>query len=94
MIKPTVGRVVWFWIHGAPQLESKQQPYAAIITYVHSDTMVNIATFDHTGQAHYATSIALYQGEGERPKYQHCEWMPYQKEKALMDDAKAAMLAR
>jgi len=75
MIKPTIGRVVWFWPHG---LNPGTQPQAALIAYVHSDTMVNLAVFDPEGEAHSRTSVWLYQGAGEIPDGAYCEWMPYQ----------------
>jgi hypothetical protein len=85
MIKPTIGRVVWFWQRVEP--ESQSQPYAALVTYVHSDTLVNLAYFDSSGLSHSATSIELWQGEGDRPAGRHCEWMPYQKGQAAKAEA-------
>lgn len=82
MIKPSVGRVVWFW-PGSFDTElgnyhDKAQPQAAIVSYVWSDTMVNLAVFDPNGGTHSRTSVILWQGEGERPKEFFAEWMPYQ----------------
>lgn len=74
MIKPTIGRVVWFW-GNSPQT----QPMAAIVCYVQNDTMVNLAIFDASGTVHAETSVYLYQGDGERPAGRFAEWMPYQK---------------
>jgi len=77
MIKPTIGRVVWFW--NAPGLQI--QPEAAIICYVHDDTHVNLVVFDMDGNPQPKSSVFLYQGEGERPSGlpgTFCEWMPYQ----------------
>ncbi len=73
MIKPTIGRVVWFY----PE-DGMLQPYAALIAYVWSDVMVNLAFFDTDGIAHNATSVQLYQGEDFKPSCFYCEWMPYQ----------------
>jgi len=76
MIKPTVGRVVWYWPR-ATDLDG--QPHAALIAYVHSDTMVNLAVFNSSGNANGQSSVLLWQGEGRRPAGEsYCEWMPYQ----------------
>ena len=75
MIKPTIGRVVWFWPYSR---EAITQPLAALIAWVHSDAVVNLAIFDVNGQATNRTSVPLYQGEGDRPASDFCEWMPYQ----------------
>ncbi len=77
MIKPTVGRVVWYW----PKDEKPTQPYAAIIARVWSDTCVNLAIFDANGNAIAGppTSVLLLQEGNERPSGGgFCEWMPYQ----------------
>lgn len=81
MIKPTVGRVVWYTpVDNAPEgVNHKGQPFAAIVTYVFHDRMVNLAVFDHNGVAQSRTSVPLVQ-EGEQPPNgsPYCEWMPYQ----------------
>jgi hypothetical protein len=74
MIQPTVGRVVWFRALG----HISDQPQAAIVTFVHSDGLVNLAVFDPNGERSGHTSVPLYQGEGDRPAGDYCEWMPYQ----------------
>jgi hypothetical protein len=84
MIKPTIGRVVWFHPSGST---SDQQPLAALIAYVHSETMVNLATFDVNGVASGATSVFLYQGDTDRPQSYYCEWMPYQQGQAARTEA-------
>lgn len=83
MIKPTVGRVVWFTPPGDTAESGfvgySDQPMAAIIAYVWSDSCVNLHVIDHNGAGHSRTSVPLIQ-EGE-PKPQlgfFCEWMPYQ----------------
>lgn len=78
MIKPTIGRVVWYHPPFAPDSPSNEQTFAAIVCHVHSDTIVNLAFFDGNGHAHNRTSVQLYQGEGDRPGDAYCEWMPYQ----------------
>lgn len=78
MIKPTIGRVVWYWQNTV----SQKQAHAAIVAYVHSDTTVNLVMFDENGTSTGLTSVRLYQNDGERPQLHFCEWMPYQREQA------------
>lgn len=86
MIKPTIGRVVWFWegIH-----EESDQAQAALVTYVHSDTCVNLSVFDPNGNQHARTSVLLKQEPDDIANYQgpYCEWMPYQKGQAAKTEA-------
>ena len=76
-IKPTVGRVVWFFdalVLDAPE----PQPLAAMVTYVHSETMVNLVVFDANGVPTGRTSIELRQPGTTAPAGPFCEWMLYQ----------------
>lgn len=78
MIKPTIGRVVWFYQDGHQEGE---QPLAAIVAHVWSDTCVNLAIFDANGCPMQSppTSILLVQEGIEIPSVGHyCAWMPYQ----------------
>jgi hypothetical protein len=79
VIKPTVGRVVLYYRHGKTQFDANEQPEAATVAYVHSETMINLSVVDHNGVQFAATSVFLYQGEGDRPASSYAEWMPYQK---------------
>lgn len=90
MIKPTVGRVVWFWAAGRSQEEKGEQPYAATVAFVHSDTLINISYVDYQGNQGRWSSVLLWQGEGERPTAPHCSWMPYQVGQAKKDAAQGA----
>jgi hypothetical protein len=74
MISPTVGRVVWFH-----RFTKDEPPEAAIVTFVHSDSLVNLAVFNSNGGVIGFTGVALWQGEGEAPAGEYAEWMPYQK---------------
>lgn len=88
MIKPTIGRVVWFWpmysvIHTDfvfyPQGNSGPQPCAALVTYVWGDSSVNLSVMDHSGRQHAITSVPLIQENEPKPDGGFfCEWMPYQ----------------
>lgn len=74
MIKPTIGRVVWYY-----PIDAIYEPLAAIICHVWSNYCVNLAYFDENGVAANATSVPLHQdGIGAKPQRFFCEWMPYQ----------------
>lgn len=93
MITPTVGRVVWFYPAGRAHTE---QPCAAFITYVHSDTMINVGGFDYNGKPFGETSVLLVQGEGcygNPGGGSWAGWMPYQKGQAAKTEALEAKLA-
>jgi hypothetical protein len=83
VIKPTVGRVVWFWIPGSPQTE----PLAAMVAAVVTDSIVNLSVIDAEGNQHAQKGVPLIQ-EGEKPPAMpYCEWMPYQKGQAAKTEA-------
>lgn len=86
MIKPTVGRVVWYYPAG--KTPESDQPHAAQIAYVWSDTCINIGFFDQNGIAKNATSVLLYNEEMPLPTTNYCCWMPYQ-----LGQTKAAVVA-
>jgi len=87
IITPTIGRVVWY-----QSAERTAQPYAALVTYVHSDRMVNLGGFTANGVPFAATSVTLVQDGDEKPAYSYCEWMPYQKGQAAKTEALEAKL--
>lgn len=87
MIKPTIGRVVWYYKWGKTQIDANEQPNAAIIAYVHFDTMINIGFFDSNGFARAAQSVQLLQDGDEMPQSPFCCWMPYQKGQAAKTEA-------
>jgi hypothetical protein len=78
MIKPTIGRKVWFWRSGADV--TRDQPEDATIVFVHNDTLVNLHVIDHNGVARAVTSMSLRQPEyPELIENTPCaQWMPYQ----------------
>lgn len=86
MIKPTVGRVVFFWTGNSvdPKFSAHpSQPCAATVAYVHSDSMVNLSVTDHNGVQHACCSVKLIQEGEPKPEFGfYCEWMPYQKQVA------------
>jgi hypothetical protein len=86
MIKPTIGRKVWFWpakvTGGHLVVNSRDQPLDATVVYVFNDRLVNLQIIDHGGYAHPATSVPLIQEGDERPDGYFAEWMPFQKGQA------------
>jgi hypothetical protein len=93
VIKPTVGRFVWFWDSALTAEHPDGEPLAAIIARVFSDTCVNLCVFDSSGVPTSRLSVALYQDEGERPGGAHASWMPYQKGQAAKAEALADFLS-
>lgn len=82
MIVPTVGRVVLF----VPKQDDPSgfgfhagRATAAIVCYVHSDRLVNLAVFDSNGKQFARTSVTLRQEGDPEPGGDYCEWMAYQK---------------
>lgn len=83
MIKPTIGRVVWFTpgttLPADFLLIDGKQPCNASIAYVWSDRLVNLTVSDHYGKSFNLTSVQLLQDDDARPAAGYfAEWMPYQ----------------
>src|ERR1035437_5691625 len=78
MIIPTIGRIVWDWEGDRKETD---QPRAAIVVYVWTDRMVNLAVLDSNGVLYNRTSVRLVQDEGERvaDSVPYAEWMPDRK---------------
>ncbi len=78
MIQPTVGRVVHYY--NRPGMPG---PLPAIVTYVHSDQLVNLCVMGTAGDTFGRTSVRLAQpGEAPQTGVEYCAWMPYQVQKA------------
>ena len=91
MIKPTIGRVVWFQPGKAPDQPLHDQPFAALVAYVWNDRMVNLAYFNKNGEPRNATSVMLLQDDDPAPDCGHfAQWMPYQKGQAARTEAAEA----
>src|SRR6266403_5191936 len=93
MIKPTIGRVMWFW---PVKPERGAQPYASLVTYVHDDNMVNLVAFTTDGVPFPAGRVAIVQDgspyvAGDLP---YAEWMPYQKGQAAKTEALEAKVVQ
>jgi len=88
-ITPTVGRVLHF-IPTADYMAGRKlafgnptQPLAAVIAYVHSDTMVNLTVWDQNGEQFSVCSVPLVQeGCDMIVGSFYAQWMPYQKGQA------------
>ncbi|WP_157651725.1 crAss001_48 related protein [Burkholderia ubonensis] len=94
MIAPTIGRVVWFQPAKPHDQPLRDQPFAALVTYVWNDRMVNLAYFEADGTPRSATSVALLQDDdtGNVGGY-YAEWMPFQKGQAAKAEKAASVLA-
>jgi hypothetical protein len=100
MIKPAVGRIVWFRpssddldddIFGIVY-NDKKQPSCAQICYVHNDRMVNISFVDQEGDTYSAQNVRLMHGdEAFNPGGSYCEWMPFQKGQAARVEPKTGV---
>jgi len=83
MIKPTIGRRVWFYPNGTtgiPANGGEPQPHDAGIAYVWNDRLVNLTVAGHDGSMHARTSVPLLQDDDVTPAAGgYATWMPYQK---------------
>lgn len=76
LIKPTIGRVVLFYPAGH---DRSAQPHPALISYVHSDTCINLGGFNQNGEPVRATSVLLVPAGEPLPETGNvATWMPYQ----------------
>jgi hypothetical protein len=91
MIKPTIGRKLWFW-ETREQFEAGQalqhdhcnsisvvdQPKDATVVAVWNETLVNLYVVDHDGAGHAETSVVLVQEGDLVPETRFATWMPFQ----------------
>lgn len=99
IIKPTVGRIVWFFTSLQHYLDHQaspemNNPAAAIVTHVWGDRCVNLAVFDPQGKQEAYSSVQLVQEGDDSPTYHHCRWMPYQTGQAKKYEAKDSDIAK
>jgi len=92
MIKPTIGRQLWFWRQD-PAL-GNEQPQAATVAFVHNDRCVNVQIINHAGVAYPLSSVKLLQDDDVPPArgVGFCTWMPYQKGQAAKTEALEAQV--
>lgn len=95
-ITPTVGRIVLYRksTNDTDLASRGNQPLAAIIAAVWSDTMVNLHVIDANGVGHSRTSVRLLQEDDEITDHNgaFAYWMPYQKGQAAKNDDDIARL--
>lgn len=98
-IKPTVGRVLHFFPSTQYMADRKlafgdpSQPLAAVIAYVHSDKMVNLAVWDQNGLQFDVCSVQLVQEGDTVPLGSfYAAWMDYQKGQAAKTEALESQL--
>ncbi len=85
MIKPTLGRVVWFTpgTNDVGPIRDGDGRCAALVVNVWTDRLVNLAVFDANGVHWPRNSVPLLQDQDPRPPGgYYAEWMPYQLSKA------------
>lgn len=99
IIKPTVGRKVWYRPSAYDQAGpggmqvAGEQPLDATIVAVWGDRMVNLLVVDASAKTHQRLSVTLKQGDDEdriAEGQAYAEWMPYQKDQAQKDAGSAA----
>lgn len=73
IVKPTVGRMVYYKSYGTPNGEYKPENRAAIITAIKSDTVIDLCVLNPTGMFF---NQDVKQGE-EGGQW---DWMPFQKD--------------
>lgn len=83
MIKPTIGRIVWYYPNSTSDMSSMQCSFGkempGIVCHVWSDNMVNLLVVDQNGFNHRRTSVNLVQeGEAVSEVGGYAAWMPYQ----------------
>lgn len=99
MIKPTVGRVVWFApaVLGSPHVQYTSvppKPLCASVAYVWNDRMVNLSVVGHDGVTKPETSVMLLQDDDRKPEEgRFAFWMPYQQGQAAKTEAAESRLA-
>jgi hypothetical protein len=91
MIKPTVGRKVWYYPSaedkngspapgGQPPMEvNSAEPLDATVVAVWGDRCVNLAIFDIHGALFARRSVRLLQDDDAVPEFgRYATWIPYQ----------------
>lgn len=90
MIKPTVGRVVWYWPNGE---QPGLQPCSAQVAHVIDDRHININWLSPDGSNNNSTNVRLVQPEDVAPADDYCTWMPYQQGQAAKTEALEKQIA-
>jgi hypothetical protein len=109
IIKPTVGRVVWYFpaegetyspADGRSIVSQQRmafmgdQPMAAQVVYVHGDRCVNLMVTDHLGCTHICPGVQLVQdGDVYVTAGARAEWTPFQQGQARAASQHPALAA-
>lgn len=97
MIKPTPGRIVWYYpAEGDPTPKFRGEPLAAIVARVISDREVNLTVFRADGITYGRHNVQLVQDGDELPQGPggFCEWMPFQKGQAAKTEQLEARVGK
>jgi hypothetical protein len=95
MIKPTVGRKVWYRPSQFDQsgegmmVTNSDQPLDATIVAVASDEIINLVVFDAVGKQFVRLSTPLMQEGAGSTAGGYAEWMPYQVGQAKKQESAA-----
>lgn len=96
MIKPTVGRKVWYrpskheLATRDPMKTIGDEPLDATVVAVHDDRLVNLLVLDAEGNPFQRLNVQLVQeGDVYETEGAHAEWMPYQQGQAKAQAEKA-----
>jgi len=94
VIKPTVGRKVWYRpsandvVGPVPMSVAGDQPLDATVIATWGDRMVNVLVTDVVGKQFPVLSVTLLQEGDEKPAAgRYVEWMPYQQGQVRKDAA-------
>lgn len=97
MIRPSIGRKLWFWRTREAyqsaldtEFQGRTQAEDASVCYVHSDTYVNLSVVDHDGTIRAETSVTLVQEGDALPPSRFATWMPFQVGQAKAQAAAAS----
>lgn len=81
MIKPSVGRRLYYWPHPEEKSFEHDQPFDAGIAHVHDDTTITVTVNNDLGYPIAPKQhITLAQDRQALPG--ECGWMPYQEGQA------------
>lgn len=92
-MKPSIGRVLWYWPAGVNCKAEGAQPYPCLISYVHSGRVVNVGGFTREGAHFQDTNVMLLNdiaSYGNPTGEAWCQWMPYQHAAQAAQDAKTS----
>lgn len=90
MIKPSIGRKLWFWKsrdaynasahnnHDHTMVGIDDQPEDATIVGVWNPTLLNLQVIDHSGVSRAQTSVPLLQEGDTIPLSNFATWVPFQ----------------